>query len=112
MLGWKFEGPSAPYFQALDAGYFNEAGLNVTISEGAYSRPPDRTGYSGHVYKLSELGHPMDHTIGQTLPQVDDRRQGKSTRRCRRQDLIGRRLPHRFEAPAGGLPRLPRKVVS
>ncbi|MGO4909421.1 ABC transporter substrate-binding protein [Pseudorhodobacter sp. W20_MBD10_FR17] len=36
-LDWKFEGPSAPYFQALDAGYFAEAGLNVTISEGAGS---------------------------------------------------------------------------
>ena len=23
-------------------------------------------------YKLAELGHPMDHTIGQTLPQTDD----------------------------------------
>jgi NitT/TauT family transport system substrate-binding protein len=36
-LDWKFEGPSAPYFHALDAGYFSEAGLNVTISEGAGS---------------------------------------------------------------------------
>ena len=36
-LDWKFEGPSAPYFHALDAGYFAEAGLTVTISEGAGS---------------------------------------------------------------------------
>lgn len=36
-LGWKFEGPSAPYFHALDAGYFADAGLTVTISEGAGS---------------------------------------------------------------------------
>lgn len=36
-LDWKFEGPSAPYFHALDAGYFAEAGLNVTISEGSGS---------------------------------------------------------------------------
>ncbi len=36
-LDWKFEGPSAPYFHALDAGYFADADLNVTISEGAGS---------------------------------------------------------------------------
>ena len=36
-LDWKFEGPSAPYFHALDAGYFSEADLEVTISEGAGS---------------------------------------------------------------------------
>ena len=34
-LDWKFEGPSAPYFHALDAGYFADAGLNVSISEGS-----------------------------------------------------------------------------
>jgi NitT/TauT family transport system substrate-binding protein len=36
-LDWKFEGPSAPYFQALDAGYFADAGMTVSISEGAGS---------------------------------------------------------------------------
>ncbi len=36
-LDWKFEGPSAPYFHALDAGYFAQEGLTVTISEGAGS---------------------------------------------------------------------------
>lgn len=36
-LDWKFEGPSAPYFAALDSGYFADAGLEVTISEGAGS---------------------------------------------------------------------------
>jgi len=36
-LDWKFEGPSAPYFHALDAGYFADADLSVTISEGAGS---------------------------------------------------------------------------
>jgi len=36
-LDWKFEGPSAPYFHALDAGYFADAGLEVTISEGSGS---------------------------------------------------------------------------
>ena len=33
-LDWKFEGPSAPYFAAIDQGFFEEAGLNVEISAG------------------------------------------------------------------------------
>ncbi|WP_370739583.1 ABC transporter substrate-binding protein [Pontivivens insulae] len=36
-LDWKFEGPSAPYFVAIDNGYFSEEGLDVTIEEGAGS---------------------------------------------------------------------------
>ncbi len=37
-LDWKFEGPSAPFFIALDKGYFSDEGLNVTIDSGAGSR--------------------------------------------------------------------------
>ncbi|SHF46464.1 NitT/TauT family transport system substrate-binding protein [Loktanella atrilutea] len=33
-LDWKFEGPAAPYFAAVDNGHFAEAGLNVTIEAG------------------------------------------------------------------------------
>jgi NitT/TauT family transport system substrate-binding protein len=33
-LDWKFEGPSAPYFVAIDNGYYKAAGLNVTIDSG------------------------------------------------------------------------------
>ncbi len=33
-LDWKFEGPSAPYFVAIDNGYFEEQGLDVTIDSG------------------------------------------------------------------------------
>ena len=33
-LDWKFEGPSAPYFAAIDNGHFGEAGLDVEISAG------------------------------------------------------------------------------
>ena len=33
-LDWKFEGPSAPYFMAIDTGLFADAGLEVNISEG------------------------------------------------------------------------------
>src|SRR5690348_1196906 len=33
-LDWKFEGPSAPYFVALDKGYYKAEGLDVTIDSG------------------------------------------------------------------------------
>ncbi len=33
-LDWRFEGPSAPYFVAVDKGYFAEAGLTVEITAG------------------------------------------------------------------------------
>jgi NitT/TauT family transport system substrate-binding protein len=33
-LDWKFEGPSAPYFTAIDEGFFAGEGLSVEISEG------------------------------------------------------------------------------
>lgn len=33
-LDWKFEGPAAGFFLAMDKGYFKEAGLNVTIDTG------------------------------------------------------------------------------
>ena len=33
-LDWKFEGPSAPYFYAIDKGYFGEENLEVEISAG------------------------------------------------------------------------------
>lgn len=36
-LDWKFEGPAAPYFVALDKGYFTAEGLSVEVSEGAGS---------------------------------------------------------------------------
>lgn len=33
-LDWKFEGPSAAYFAAIDNGHFAEAGLDVEVSAG------------------------------------------------------------------------------
>lgn len=33
-LDWRFEGPSAPYFLAIDNGHFADAGLDVEISAG------------------------------------------------------------------------------
>ncbi|MCT4558655.1 MAG: ABC transporter substrate-binding protein [Pelagimonas sp.] len=33
-LDWKFEGPAAPYFTAIDKGFFSEADLAVEISAG------------------------------------------------------------------------------
>lgn len=36
-LDWKFEGPAAPYFVAIDNGYFSDAGLSVEITAGSGS---------------------------------------------------------------------------
>src|SRR5437868_4672011 len=36
-LDWKFEGPAAPYFVAIDKGYYKAEGLDVTIDEGSGS---------------------------------------------------------------------------
>ncbi|AHM03087.1 ABC-type nitrate/sulfonate/bicarbonate transport system, periplasmic component [Roseibacterium elongatum DSM 19469] len=33
-LDWRFEGPSAPYFLAIDNGYFAEEGMNVEVTAG------------------------------------------------------------------------------
>lgn len=33
-LDWRFEGPSAPYFLAIDNGYFDDQGLNVEVTAG------------------------------------------------------------------------------
>ena len=33
-LDWKFEGPSAPYFLAIDNGHFKSAGMEVEITPG------------------------------------------------------------------------------
>ena len=33
-LDWKFEGPAAPYFTALEKGYYKAEGLDVTIDTG------------------------------------------------------------------------------
>jgi NitT/TauT family transport system substrate-binding protein len=33
-LDWRFEGPAAPYFLAIDNGHFAEAGLNVEVTAG------------------------------------------------------------------------------
>jgi NitT/TauT family transport system substrate-binding protein len=33
-LDWKFEGPAAPYFLAVDNGHFEAAGLDVEVTEG------------------------------------------------------------------------------
>ena len=36
-LDWKFEGPAAPYFAAIDNGYFGALDLNVTVEAGSGS---------------------------------------------------------------------------
>ncbi|MGA1296554.1 MAG: ABC transporter substrate-binding protein [Burkholderiaceae bacterium] len=36
-LDWRFEGPAAPYFVAIDKGYYKAEGLDVSIDPGAGS---------------------------------------------------------------------------
>lgn len=36
-LDWRFEGPAAPYFVAIDSGYYKAEGLDVTIDPGTGS---------------------------------------------------------------------------
>ncbi|MBV8030119.1 MAG: ABC transporter substrate-binding protein [Betaproteobacteria bacterium] len=36
-LDWRFEGPAAPYFVAIDKGYYKAEGLNVTVDPGSGS---------------------------------------------------------------------------
>lgn len=36
-LDWRFEGPAAPYFVAIDKGYYKAEGLDVTIDAGTGS---------------------------------------------------------------------------
>jgi NitT/TauT family transport system substrate-binding protein len=39
-LDWRIEGPAAPFFVALDKGYYRAEGLDVTIDTGASSLEP------------------------------------------------------------------------
>src|SRR5688572_14453895 len=36
-LDWRFEGPAAPYFVAIDKGYYKAEGLDVTVDAGTGS---------------------------------------------------------------------------
>ena len=36
-LDWRFEGPAAPFFVAIDKGYYKAEGLSVSIDPGAGS---------------------------------------------------------------------------
>src|SRR5207247_10751265 len=36
-LGWRFDGPAAPYLVAIDKGYYKAEGLDVTIDPGSGS---------------------------------------------------------------------------
>src|ERR1700678_2300179 len=40
VLNWKYQGPQGWFFLADDRGYFNAAGLDVTIGQGHGSGPP------------------------------------------------------------------------
>ena len=50
-LDWKFEGPSAPYFAAIDNGHFADEGLDVTIEAGS--------GSTGTIPKIATGAFPI-----------------------------------------------------
>ena len=58
-LDWKFEAPSAPFFIAIDKGYFAAEGLNVTVD----------ISFSIGVVR-SEGSNPMLKNIGLILQEI------------------------------------------
>lgn len=50
-LDWRFEGPSAPFLMALEKGYFEDEGLDVTIDSG--------NGSAGAVTRVASDGYDM-----------------------------------------------------
>ena len=73
-LDWKFEGPSAPYFQSIDAGHFSKAGLDVEISAGKGSLdaiPKVATGaYPIGFADINSLAKFLDQNAGAPVTAV------------------------------------------
>ena len=74
-LDWKFEGPAAPYFVAIDKGYYKAEGLDVTIDTGPGL---------GRRHRARRRRHLSDrllrHQFAGEIPRPESR-QGRS-RRC------------------------------
>lgn len=67
-LDWKFEGPSAAYFAAIDNGHFAQEGLNVTISAGQ--------GSLDAIPKVATGSHPIGFADINSLAQFLDTNPG------------------------------------
>jgi NitT/TauT family transport system substrate-binding protein len=70
-LDWRFEGPSAPYFLAIDNGYFAEQGLSVEVTAGQ--------GSLDAIPKVASGAFPMgfaDINSLDPLPRPEPRRAG------------------------------------
>ncbi len=75
-LDWKFEGPAAPYFAAVDNGYFAAQGLAVTVEAGNGSLdaiPKVATGaFPVGMADINSLIRFLDQNPGAPVIGVDD----------------------------------------
>lgn len=67
-LDWKFEGPSAPYFSAIDNGHFDEQGLSVEIAAGQ--------GSTNTIPKIATGAFPIGFTDINSLIKFVDQNPG------------------------------------
>lgn len=67
-LDWKFEGPAAPYFAAIDNGHFEDNGLSVEISAG--------TGSLDAIPKIATGAFPMGFADINSLVRFLDQNPG------------------------------------
>ena len=58
-LDWKFEGPAAPYFVAIDKGYYKAEGLDVTIDQGSGNHTYTRLEPYGVVAIITPWNAPL-----------------------------------------------------
>jgi len=66
-LDWKFEGPAAPYFTAIDKGFFGDAGLDVEISAGQGSLDAIPKVATGAFPAYAATGRAFRHRVVRTL---------------------------------------------
>src|SRR5215210_1308893 len=69
-LDWRFEGPAAPYFVAIDKGYYKAEGLNVSIDPGSGSvEGINRVASGAYAVGFADINSPIKYRDNpRTLP--------------------------------------------